>query len=106
MKVLAISNPSGYYDTESRELVIPEDVIEMTVKDGVASSVSTPLLIGYRSSDVPGLIVLIVEDRLPPSPEMVSAKYEATMKLKLEPKQGEILCPNDIGWRECRKIQR
>ncbi len=82
MKVQGSPASSGYYDTESHEMVFRTDeVIEMDVKDGVAS-VPTPLpMLGYRSPDIPGLIV---EDRLPPSARLVSAKYEATMKLKLK----------------------
>ncbi len=83
MKVPASPASSGYYDTESHEMVYHAgDVVEMDVKDGVAS-VPTPLpMLGYRSPDIPGLIV---SDRTLPSPLLVSAKYEATMKLKLKP---------------------
>ena len=90
MKVQGSPASSNYYDTESHLMVYHVgDVVEMTVKEGVAS-ISTPLLmIGYRPPDIPGLIV---EDRLPPRPELVSAKYEATMKLNL--KQGEMLWPS------------
>lgn len=80
MKVQASTNPSGYYDTGSHQMVYHVgDVVEMDVKDGVAS-VPTPLpMLGYRSPDIPGLIV---EDRVPPSPLLVSAKYEAARRLK------------------------
>lgn len=88
MKVQGSLASSGYYDSGSHEIVIPEDVIEMETTDGV-TFVPTPLLmLGYRSPDIPGLIV---EDRLLPSARMVSAKYEATMRLNLKPKQGEML---------------
>ena len=78
MKVQGSLASSGYYDSGPHEIVIPEDVIEMETTDGV-TFVPTPLLmLGYRSPDIPGLIV---EDRLLPSARMVSAKYEATMRL-------------------------
>jgi len=77
MKVQGSLASSGYYDSGS-QFVIPEDVIEMETTDGV-TFVPTPLLmLGYRSPDIPGLIV---EDRLLPSARLVSAKYEATMRL-------------------------
>ena len=82
MKVQGSPASSSHYDTGSHEMVYRTDeVIEMDVKDGVAS-VPTPLpMLGCRSPDIPGLIV---SDRTPPSPLLVSAKYEATMKLKLK----------------------
>jgi len=82
MKVQSSPASSSHYDTEAHEMVYHMgDVVEMDVKDGVAS-VPTPLpMLGYRSPDIPGLIV---EDRLPPSARLVSAKYEATMRLKLK----------------------
>lgn len=84
MKVQGSPASSGYLDdpySHSHSIERGEDVVEMTVKDGVAS-VPTPLpMLGYRSPDIPGLIV---SDRTPPSPLLVSAKYEATMKLKLK----------------------
>lgn len=79
MKVQASSNPLGYYDTETHEMVYHVgDVIEMDVKDGVAS-VPTPLLmIGNRPLDMSGVII---EDKLPPSAKLVSAKYQAASRL-------------------------
>ncbi len=80
MKVPAASNPSGHYDTEKHELVLPEDVIEMETNEGVAS-LKRPSMLGYQPPDIPGLIV---DDRTPPSASLVSAKYQATMQLKLK----------------------
>ena len=82
MKVQGSPTSSGYLDDPySHSMERDENVVEMTVKDGVAS-VPTPLpMLGYRSPDIPGLIVA---DRLPPSARLVSAMYEATMKLKLK----------------------
>lgn len=81
MKVQGSPASSGYLDDPYSHSMERDDVIEMDVKDGVAS-VPTPLpMLGYRSPDIPGLIV---SDRMPPSPLLVSAKYEATMKLKLK----------------------
>ena len=82
MKIQGSPASSGYYDDQlSHHQSSQGDDIEMVVREGVAS-VPTPLpMLGYRSPDIPGLIV---EDQLPPRPEMVSAKYEATMKLKLK----------------------
>lgn len=80
MKVQANTNLSGYFDDpySHQPSVEEDDVIEMDVKDGVAF-VPTPLpMIGYRPPDIPGLIV---EDRVPPSPLLVSAKYEAARRL-------------------------
>ena len=89
MKVQGSSASSSYYNTGSQPHVIPVDVIEMETTDGV-TFVPTPLLmLGYRSPDIPGLIV---EDRLLPSARMVSAKYEATMRLNFKPKQGDRPC--------------
>lgn len=83
MKIEASSNPSGYYNTEKHELMLPEDVdvdvIEMETNEGVAS-LKRPLALDYRPPDIPGLIL---SDRTPPSAFLVSAKYEATMQLKL-----------------------
>ncbi|KKN24833.1 hypothetical protein LCGC14_0890730 [marine sediment metagenome] len=79
MKVQASSNLSSYYDTESHEMVYHVgDVIEMVIEDGVASVPKSPML-GYRPLDVSGIIV---EDRVPPSPLLVSAMYEATLRLR------------------------
>lgn len=79
MKILGTLGSSSYYDAESRSVVYRTDeVIEMDVKDSVAS-VPTPLpMSGYRPLDIPGLIL---EDRLPPSASLVSAKYEAASRI-------------------------
>lgn len=78
MKVQGSPASSGYLDDPYSHSMEKDEVIEMDVKDGVAS-VPTPLpMLGYRSPDILGLIV---SDRTLPSPLLVSAKYEATAKL-------------------------
>ena len=80
MKIQANTNPSAFFDnSQPHQLSMKEgEIIEMDVKDGVAS-VPTPLpMIGYCPPDIPGVIL---EDRLPLRPELVSAKYEATLRL-------------------------
>lgn len=80
MKVQANTNPSAFFDNSQSHQPSKEqdEVIEMVVKDGIAS-VPTPLpMIGYRPLDIPGLIL---EDQLPPSPVLVSAKYEAASRI-------------------------
>ncbi len=80
MKIQANTNPSAFFDnSQPHQPSMKEgEIIEMDVKDGVAS-VPTPLpMIGYRPPDIPGVIL---EDRLPPSHISVSAKYEAALCL-------------------------
>lgn len=81
MKVQPSTNPSGYYDTETHQLVYHVgDVIEMTVEDGIASVPKPPLMLGCRKLlDDAGVIV---EDQLPPSARLVSAMYEAAGRLR------------------------
>lgn len=79
MKILGSPASSSYYDAESREMVHRTDeVIEMEVKDGVASLPKPPQALGYRPLGTPGVIL---EDQLPLRPDLVSAKYEAAGRL-------------------------
>lgn len=80
MKVQANPNLSNYFDNPYSHQPSKEhdEVIEMITEDGVASVPKPPPMIGYRPLDVSGIIV---EDRLPPSARLVSAKYEATARL-------------------------
>jgi len=80
MKIQANTNPSGSFDNPHSHphRMKQDEVVEMCVEDNIAF-VPTPLpMIGYRS-DIPELIV---EDRLPPRPELVSVKCEATLRLR------------------------
>ena len=91
MKVQPNTRPSAFFDNSQSHQPSNEqdEVIEMETKEGVASLPKPLPMIGYRPLDASGVII---EDRLPPSPILVSAKYEATLKLVLNPNQGEISC--------------
>ncbi len=79
MKVQANANLSAFFDDRlPHHEYSQDDVIEMVVEDGVASVPKPSPMLGYRPLNISGVIV---EDRLPPSPILVSAKYEATAKL-------------------------
>ncbi|KKN10171.1 hypothetical protein LCGC14_1039190 [marine sediment metagenome] len=80
MKVQPNMNLSAFFDDRlPYDEVTGDDIIDLTIEDGVAS-VPTPLpMIGYRPLDVPGVTL---EDRLPPSPILVSAMYEAALRLR------------------------
>ena len=89
MKIQANTNPSAFFDNSQPYQPSKDDeIIEMETKDGVTFLPKPPLMISYRPLDTSGVIV---EDGLPSSASSVSAKYEATLKLILKPKQGDIL---------------
>lgn len=80
MKVQPNMNLSAFFDDRLPcSEATQGDIIDMTIEDGVAS-VPTPLpMIGYRPLDVSGVIL---EDRSPPSARLVSAMYEAALRLR------------------------
>lgn len=80
MKVQPSTNLCAFFDNSQSypPSKKQDEVIEMDVKDGVAS-VPTPLpMIGYRPLDISGVII---EDKLLPSAKLVSAKYQAASRL-------------------------
>lgn len=81
MKVQPSTNLCAFFDNSQSYLPSKEqdEVIEMVIEDGVASIPKPPPMIGYRPLDIPGVII---EDQLPPSPILVSAMYEAALRLR------------------------
>lgn len=92
MKVQPNTNLSAFFDNSHPHQPSKEQdvVIEMVIENGVAS-VPIPLpMIGYRPLSVSGVIL---EDRLPPSARLVSARYEAASRI----------CHLTTGVISCRK---